>query len=184
MTYINVYVLPFSHFDAFAIGALITQMKIPKALLQFRILSLIIPILGLSVLYLNTGRVDFSSMGYPMGLAGGYKFLWGYTLVNYYFAVIIYLIANENFAKWLDFKPVRYLGKISYGLYIYHFVVLYYAETLLTKILGINLVHEVDTFFALLITIVISHFSFYFIEGPINMLKDKFFVRGGQSISR
>lgn len=176
-THIAIYVLPFSHFDAFAFGALVTQVKIRNPMVQFAILSIIIPVLGLVTEYLAVGYAGYNYLGYSMGLSDSFKYLWGYSLINYYFALLIYLVVNQNFASFLDFKPVKYMGKISYGLYVYHYAVLFYTGGLMRKLTGVQFPDVVTSLCALLLTILISHLSYQYFENPITKLKDRFFPR-------
>jgi peptidoglycan/LPS O-acetylase OafA/YrhL len=65
-------------------------------------------------------------------------------------------------------RPVAYLGKISYGLYLFHFFVLdifvYYVPALSHR-------HWLAATIAFLVTFAISALSWHFIEYPINDLK-------------
>jgi peptidoglycan/LPS O-acetylase OafA/YrhL len=76
-----------------------------------------------------------------------------------------------------------YLGKISYGLYVYHSLVLYLVfvkgRVHLTE--STSLLHlpqtarsSVGTAAALLITIVVAHLSYRFLEKPFLVLKQRF----------
>ena len=67
-------------------------------------------------------------------MTGFYKEVWGYTLLNYLFAVLIYCVARTNFLTGiLESAPLRYLGKISYGLYVYHYGIIAITVALFRK---------------------------------------------------
>jgi peptidoglycan/LPS O-acetylase OafA/YrhL len=73
--------------------------------------------------------------------------------------------------RFLGCRPIAYLGKISYGLYLYHFFVLdiflYYTPALQQR-------PWLAASIAFVVTIVISMLSWHFIEHPINELKRYF----------
>jgi len=168
-----IYVLPFSHMDAFAVGAYISQFDIPRPLLQFFSLAFLVPALGYATQFLATGEVYLDSLGYEFPAQYAHKEIWGYTILNYFFAVTIYCVARKNlFKQFLDHPILSYLGKISYGLYIYHNVVIWFT-------LKLDLPFDPGTwsmfFFTLAVTTVVASLSFFLLEKPINSLKDIFF---------
>ena len=77
--------------------------------------------------------------------------------------------------RLLEAKPILYVGKISYGLYVYHVFVPPALEPLLTRT-GIALAGNTLTSFAVysLITLVIASASWTLFEHPINRLKRHF----------
>ena len=124
-----IYPLPFSHIDAFAFGALISRYPFPKAKTQFFILLGLLPVIGYATQYIATGGIGaISAFGFPMFLGNAYQFIWGYSLLNYFFAVTICAVVKERvFLRFLDWKPMQYLGKISYGLYVYHYPIIWFV---------------------------------------------------------
>ena len=173
-----VYSQPFTHLDAFALGALLTQVHIPKAKSIFLVSILIYPLLGLATDYLATGQwkdVTLASGGWPITMPYGNKFIWGYTVVNGICAVLLYGVARLGWAvRLLEWKPLRYLGKISYGAYVYHLAIIW----LMGQIFDLNLSERFPIHLALLtfaITWVVSALSFQLMEKPITNLKDRLF---------
>ena len=74
----------------------------------------------------------------------------------------------------LEHKVVVYLGKISYGLYLYHLFVpsLY---TFLNKYIGVEIAFKPLLFFVyFLITFFLSYLSWQLLEMPLNKYKSKF----------
>jgi peptidoglycan/LPS O-acetylase OafA/YrhL len=109
-----IYPLPFSHIDAFAFGAYLSRYPIPKAKLQFFILLGVLPLIGYTTQYLTTGEIGkISAFGFPIFLDNGYQFIWGYSLLNYFFLVTLYSGKGGRFLRFLDWKPAV-PGKISW----------------------------------------------------------------------
>jgi peptidoglycan/LPS O-acetylase OafA/YrhL len=83
--------------------------------------------------------------------------------------------------KWLSFGPLVYLGKISYGLYVYHLLGFFLGFQLLERqpLLQSGLLHSRYVAFCLTslsITIAISSASYLLIEKPFLRLKKRFEV--------
>lgn len=68
-------------------------------------------------------------------------------------------------------KLVMFIGKISYGIYLYHALV-----SSLTKYLGIPKINSlyINFVFSFFFVLIISTISWYLVEKPINNLKKKF----------
>lgn len=172
-----VYPLPFSHMDAFAFGAYISRFPIPRAKQQFLLLVGILPAAGFASEYLATGTFGaFSAFGYPLQIPEAYKFVWAYSLLDYFFAVIIYGVVKEGwFTRFLEWRPMRYLGKISYGLYVYHYPIVWFSGRIADLGIEPPLLQPLSALIALSATILVASLSFHFLERPIINLKDRFF---------
>ena len=169
-----VYALPFSHLDAFAIGALLNLgVSIPKAKAQFLALLVGFPLLGMLTDFLSTGQWNFNNgFGLPLLLPNAYKPVWGYSILNYLFMLLIYGVAREGwFVRVLEHAWMRYLGRISYGLYVYHYIILW----LTTEVVFPELPPLPGAAIALPLTILVASVSFRFFEKPITDLKDRWF---------
>ncbi|HEX2696471.1 MAG TPA: acyltransferase, partial [Anaerolineales bacterium] len=169
-------VLPFSQIDAFAMGAYISRFDLPRPRVQLLALSLAVPAVGFFSDLLIKGTIT-PAFGYSLPLAGMYKEVWGYTLLNYLFVVAIYCTARTHLFEWfLNSKPLKYLGKISYGLYVYHYGLIAVIGALFRKYGLDDSVHSPQMFFlALMLTIIVATLSFFFLEKPLMDLKDRFF---------
>ncbi len=169
-------VLPFSHLDAFAFGAYISRFEIPRPRLQLLALAMAVPAIGLLTDFLRKGTLTFA-LGYDLPMTGFYKEVWGYTLLNYLFAVLIYCVARTGF--WtgiLESAPLRYMGKISYGLYVYHYGIIAIMVALFRKYELDYSLRSPQMFIASFgATLLIATLSFYLLEKPITDLKDKLF---------
>lgn len=97
------------------------------------------------------------------------------------------IIGYKGWFKWFLEHPVSvYLGKISYGLYVYHnFVYNHYHSPdfhpvvrLFNKlgrtIDGFQEMHLLQMLILFSLTTIVASVSWYFIEKPINNLKDKY----------
>ncbi len=173
-----VYVLPFSHIDSFAMGAYIARFEIPKPRFQLAVLALLVPVLGFSTYYYSKGNFgEISALGFPYPLANAMKQVWGYSLLAYLFAVLIYTVVREGlFISLLQTKILQYLGKISYGLYVYHFPVIWFVARIVGDA-GVqeNFLNHVIAVLSFVVTLLIASASYRFIERPIIDLKDRFF---------
>ncbi|MCK6539727.1 MAG: acyltransferase, partial [Anaerolineales bacterium] len=172
------YPLPFTHIDAFAFGAYISRHRIPKARGQFFILLGLVPLIGFASQYLSTAQFGpFSTFGYALPMSAGYKFIWGYSLLNYFFAVTIQAVAMEGmFNRFLEWSPMRYLGKISYGLYVYHQPITWFAFDIRDLAFFENVdTQPISALLAFLATLLIATASYHLMEKPILDLKDRFF---------
>lgn len=71
---------------------------------------------------------------------------------------------------WLGWRPVAHLGRISYGLYIYH----YFMPQLVSKYLPVIRLSNLYRFvFLVVISIGMAEVSWWLIERPILKLKDR-----------
>lgn len=176
-----IYTLPFSYVDAFAFGAYISRFSIPNARKQLAYLSLAVPLIGFVTQFAANGKFEpFLTLGYRDSMPDAYQFIWGYTLINYLFVVLIYCVTHEKmFVRFLDWAPLQYLGKISYGLYIYHFPITYFFPVN-WFIIQIHEIGIPDIFSSSLIlmssffwTVMVATVSYYALEKPFLSLKDR-----------
>jgi peptidoglycan/LPS O-acetylase OafA/YrhL len=174
-----IYSWPLSHLDAFAFGAYISRYEFWRPKTQLLLLALLVPTAGFVVTYFTTGSIGvISPLGYGSSLANGYEFIWAHTLLNYFFAVLIYCVVHEKFlVKFLELPWLRYLGKISYGMYVYHLVLIWFVWELFDeRAQGGTEYYWIKFAIALSATILISTLSYYVLERPILKLKDRFFA--------
>lgn len=88
--------------------------------------------------------------------------------------LLVIVLGSTLASKILLWRPLKYLGKISYGVYLYHLPVLltllyvFYGKIPIIIIMGL----------AVIITLIISNLAWYFIEKPsiklAKFLSDKF----------
>ena len=94
--------------------------------------------------------------------------------------IFAWLVGNAaaGFQGWfgaiLNWQPLRYLGKISYGIYLYHYFMPPLFQSLI-KTLGLHQPREpIAAIFTCALTIVTAAVSWHLIEKPILRLKEKF----------
>jgi peptidoglycan/LPS O-acetylase OafA/YrhL len=163
-----VYFLPVAHFDSL-IGGIV---------------------LGLRVLDYDTKKIKPLFL-WIAGIASGlFVFIlpnndattWGlmltYLLIGVSATLVVYLVSTQEYSLvhlWLGNPVLVYLGKISYGLYIYHFG----AFTLAVIIADTNQLTYPQNLIpvlniAFVITLMGSIFSYHIIERPTLALKNRF----------
>lgn len=107
----------------------------------------------------------------------------GYTLTAAFFSVLVYLFLNKedqlaNGLKYLS--GLRFIGKISYGMYVYHIPIYLILSTGLNRMsenLSLGFPLNSALFISALsvaLTLLVSTLSFYLLEQPILKLKKHF----------
>lgn len=153
-----------------------TDWKWKERLCQSRILNWLLFAVGLYF------------MSYPSSGFGYEGTVWGIlplVLVNYYhiFGVLCFVLAAWNLKpvqNFLSLGVFRYLGRISYSLYLVHFLVIatFGSWFLLTfhSLLGYNLTSLLNLFLTGGITILLAELSFLYIE-PLSGKGEKLIER-------
>lgn len=168
---LQVYVLPFSHFDALGMGALLAyivcfhQNRVPSYKLASGIAQL-------SAIILLTSIVSQQAFAEKIAAAQIYIIM-NISCIVLTASVITMIISRQNciICLALEFSPLRYLGKISYGLYLYHNLV---PELFIYTPFSPREPQSITSMTVYLAaTLVISAISWKFIESPIIGLKPK-----------
>jgi peptidoglycan/LPS O-acetylase OafA/YrhL len=100
------------------------------------------------------------------------KELFKYSLLGIMFssllAVILSLRSTSRINRFLSSRPLQYLGKISYGIYVWHVIALIFLHFfLLTKSM------IADIFISIALTLVFAHVSYFYFESHFIKLKDQ-----------
>jgi peptidoglycan/LPS O-acetylase OafA/YrhL len=98
----------------------------------------------------------------------------GYAIMTAGFALLLYLTIDygSNIFKFLEWKPLVFIGRISYSFYLWHGIVVYYVwyyYTQYNQMLQINLISGwlLQFIISVIITIPIAYLSYYFLEKTI-----------------
>jgi peptidoglycan/LPS O-acetylase OafA/YrhL len=157
---------------------------------QFRILTMVIGGVGAYLVFSKKDKIlaflfrkDIQIIVYSMlflMLGTGFHVI-GFNMEFYgiFFCFFILNVSqNKDSIFYLEQKFIHYLGKISYGIYIYHPAVIVLCVNSIQYFFGknlpqlnFNLILYSSTF---LLTILVCEFSFRFIETPLLRLKDRF----------
>lgn len=180
-----VYRFTLSQLDGFAFGALIPVFGIHKKQVNLKsvlpLAALFVAALGVLNFYFlrNSGQpLSWTTLGFPIGGLANYQHVWSYTVFNLLFFTAILYIVNPATKKgvltrWaLDNQIMVYFGKISYGLYVYHWIIWMafgkFASDYLANNLLAFLIYTV-------ICMAVASASYYCFERPILLFKDKYF---------
>lgn len=180
------YILPFTQFDAFAAGAAIPLWSIDQmrnAGKWFLLAIAIVGIAGFAVLmseYTSGRGAIVLSFGYAMFLVQCHGYVWAYTLLNFASMLgIVCALQRVGPVSVLESRPLVWVGKISYGVYVYHLPLLLLCEAMMDR-LHIATRGPIRPIFFLVwvgLALFTSDFSFRRLEAPILKLKSYWQVR-------
>lgn len=92
------------------------------------------------------------------------------------FIVILNVAANAKTMLTLEHKIFNFLGKISYGIYVYHMLVIYCVGYAIHK-LSFNIGNRIAlNVICIALTILFAHISYKYVEQPILRKKKKYMV--------
>lgn len=159
--------------DSLGMGALlafVTRSNLSKQTIQIYLSRIILP-LG-AFLYV------ISLALYHYRIKPSVFFTLNDFAVSMIFAWLIYRTAlgvEGFFGRILDFAALKYLGKISYGIYVYHYFVPLLIAPFLSR-LGVQyeIPGGINFLFSSLVTIGAAAVSWHVFELPINNLKHHF----------
>jgi peptidoglycan/LPS O-acetylase OafA/YrhL len=89
-----------------------------------------------------------------------------------FIGILLSLVVNEKLKYLLEHKWISYLGKISYGLYMYHQMIM---VLVINTLLYFQLVNNYLIYaLSILCTIILSGLSYEYFEKPFLKIKDKY----------
>jgi peptidoglycan/LPS O-acetylase OafA/YrhL len=176
-----VYVLPFTQFDAFAAGAAIPAFALQtlphagRALLGALFAAGVGGLAVLLAAYYGGEGAFAGSLGYAMYLGEGYGYVWGYSLLNLVFMlVVICALQDVGPTGVLKSHPLRWTGRISFGMYVYHVPLLLVVRAVFERLDPAAGVLPRAGIFVLwvLVVLAVSAASFRWLETPFLKLKN------------
>jgi peptidoglycan/LPS O-acetylase OafA/YrhL len=163
----------FANVDSLALGGLLAYAWVEEGAAPLRAAMvwfggwigtpLVIGLSALSVLHISLGMAHA---------------VFEYTIWAFFFVWLIDGAARGfkgTTGKLLELKPLLYLGQISYGLYVFHLLVIGFARWSFARA-GLPYPDHPPAMFVFLVagTIAIAAFSWHFFERPLNHLKRHF----------
>ncbi|NYF78728.1 acyltransferase family protein [Granulicella arctica] len=161
--------------DALLIGGLIALcLRGPEQVLVRRIRR---PLLAVSAaLFVGLYLVSIKLLRLPLeGSASNWIGILGFTLIDAFAAALILECIHPGslLGRIMSFKPLRALGIVSYGFYVYHDLLhdfySYFANRYFPKH-----AYPVTLFVAFSCTVILSTISYRVLERPMLRLKDRF----------
>lgn len=177
-----IYVLPLTQLDAFAAGAAIAvfsleQLRNPAR--RFIAALIATGALGAAVLaagYYGGESAYVGSLGYAMYLLHSHGYVWGYSMLN--LLAMLGMICALRRLPWLRFLESAFLtwiGRISFGMYVYHVPLLLLGEAAMAKAVPHPSPIIRATFFLtwVLAVLIVSNLSYRWIEAPFLAMKNR-----------
>lgn len=179
-----IYWFPLSHLDAFFTGLAIPLLGLKERIKRpewlFIAGAALALIAGLANYFFeNHGHSLPTSMGYNFGDVNSYQHVWYYTVLNLCAASLLLLLISGRSSvignlttRLLETNILVAIGKVSYGMYILHWVI---QTQLVERWIPVS---ESNKYWLFLMDIPVVYgfalLSFHFIEQRFIQLKDKF----------
>jgi peptidoglycan/LPS O-acetylase OafA/YrhL len=182
----ELYVASTTHVDALATGALLAVYPVEK-LRHARRWALGSAAFALAVGILNgiVSGIAFRFFGYPEGLGlafgtgfdHGYTHVWGYTLLNLTAAAVI-VAAWQGELRLLEHPVLVFVGKISYGIYLFQRPIIGIYQAVVRPDLSIRIGSPIALAIiglALCVgaSIAAAAVSYRYLEGPLLAWRDR-----------
>ncbi|MBD2677425.1 MULTISPECIES: acyltransferase [Nostoc] len=184
----GIYVNTLCRLDTLAIGSLIALWMRSETMIPWLVkiapIAMIVSSIGLMIIFVIQGGVT----AYTIGMDSI-----GFTLLAIFFGSLIVLSItkpqNSFLPRVLNWPPLQALGIISYGFYVYHVPlgfplidrVYQYTEKYIGNYFIVS--HLIAVFFFGILTLLISIFSWYFLEQPFLKLKTYFASQKGDNLN-
>jgi len=165
--------------DSFALGAVIPIFNLTKIEIRSNLIfySIFIIFLALGIVNLLTmhGSYGLSSLGYPNGSMQNYQHIWSYSIINLTFSsFILYLVcegkSNQLVRIFLCNPLMVGIGKISYGMYVYHWILLAIYRKTVNPLIQNN---YLSSLIFVILVLLISYLSYIYFEKRFLDFKDK-----------
>ena len=150
-------------FNSMATGAFFAYLLFKKNKILIYFFSYSVQIVNLSLIIIFLG---FDILPFLHFVDQIYALLFGILIVN--------LAGNNKVILNLEYNWLNYLGKISFGLYVFHLIIInftYFIISYFSLFINKNLIF----IFSVLLTILISSISYKFFEAPFVKMKNRLF---------
>ncbi|SDT89519.1 Peptidoglycan/LPS O-acetylase OafA/YrhL, contains acyltransferase and SGNH-hydrolase domains [Verrucomicrobium sp. GAS474] len=171
----------FTYIEAFSYGVLLTDPGIRKGFGSRKVLALCAALTGLGGIFVTLEawrhgllgvEIGVKNLGYPDGMVLSHEYLWGYSILALFLASFMaFVIEAKPWDRWLLSPGLRYVGVISYGIYIYHFPIVHFFlkwSPSRPDVKGIDVLldplNAVLFAAAVALTLIAAHFSYFFFE--------------------
>ncbi len=162
------------HCDGLALGALLSTLIPAVPAKATRVQRLVLPAVGLMALagyFVNAWYI-----GQGFGAVQAARSDVGISLISLsYFGLIglVVVRARSRSLCWLRLPGLCYLGRISYGLYLYHLLIFEWIDAKFRFQMGYADTWRLDAL-KVGVTVAVAALSWHLIEQPILRLKDRF----------
>ena len=102
------------------------------------------------------------------------------------FGAVALVASGHPRTKWLELRPLMRVGKVSYGIYLYHPFVFLLVDNLSLQVFNhkSRLVSAVVMLGELLLTYIVAGMSWRVIESPINSMKNRIANGNGEPVRK
>lgn len=127
---------------------------------------------------------------YPMGVVPNniYRFLnIGINSVEFWHCIgatlmVLFILSFSKYNNILKTKPIQFIGKISFSIYLLHLLILCSFSTLLfanlfQRVISYSISFLITFFISIIIIIILSNLYYIFIEKNINKIINKIYER-------
>lgn len=175
ISFLPAWVLPLARPDSFIVGMLIAvgveKYSLTSRASQFALLTIALALLALVISF---PAIELNSV----------HNIWRYTAISLAMGAVLLLALREPswLATGLAIRPLKYLGKISYGLYVYHLLALAVAHYVVSLITAVNasvvssMLISFEVVGALILTVAVSAVSYRWLEKPFLNWKENYEV--------
>jgi peptidoglycan/LPS O-acetylase OafA/YrhL len=173
-----IWVNSFVQFQFFSTGALLALALRGRAPKLHPLVRVILFLTGLAIL----GAAQHIFQVHEGAAFGGlHRVAPGYLCANLGCVLLFFSFLGE--ARLGNLRPLVYLGKISFGLYVFHWAMLHISIRALKRLLRTHQVastttNALEVALAFVLTVLLASFSYRFFESPILRYKKRFeFIR-------
>ena len=165
--------------DALLLGGLLALwLRGPQAKALLRFARVVFPFAIAALLVWAFVSTDGHIFGHEYQQPA-WKFTWGLSAIDFLAALLILVAIQPGSLVYsaLSLRPLRWLGRISYGAYVLHDIPhLEYLQ--IGKYLSITYAAGIAAVIGLISTIGLAWLSFHFFESPFLELKERWTIRG------